>query len=90
MSAFIPGKIEKGLATVGGGQMRDALTAAQDTYYSSLKDKDFNNPFSLSESEQAFIDNFNNRGDDRTIKYDTPAYSDDAIGYDFRRHSKWR
>jgi len=83
MSAFIPGKIEKGLATVGGGQMRDALTSAQDTYYNSLIDKDFNNPFSLSESEQAFIDNFNNRGDDRTIKYDTPAYSDDAIGYDF-------
>jgi hypothetical protein len=81
MSAFIPGKIEKGLATVGGGQMRDALTAAQDTYYSSLKDKDFNNPFSLSESEQAFIDNFNNRGDFRP-----PMDSNDVVGsqgYDF-------
>jgi hypothetical protein len=81
MSAFAPGKIEKGLATVGGGQMRDALTSAQDTYYNSLKDKDFNNPFSLSESEQAFIDNFDNRGDFRP-----PMDSNDVVGsqgYDF-------
>ena len=83
MSAFIPGGMEKGLAGIGGGEMRDALTAAQDTYYNELKDRDLNNPFSLSESEQGFIDNFDNRGDDRTIKYDTPAVSDDGIGYDF-------
>ena len=83
MPAFIPGGMEKGLASIGGGEMRDALTAAQDTYYSELKDRDLNNPFSLSESEQSFIDNFDNRGDDRTIKYDTPAVSDDGIGYDF-------
>jgi hypothetical protein len=81
MSAFAPGIMEKGLATVGGGQMRDALTSAQDTYYNSLKDKDFNNPFSLSESEQAFIDNFDNRGDFRP-----PMDSNDVVGsqgYDF-------
>jgi hypothetical protein len=60
--AFEPGMLERGLAALGGGEQRDALTSGQDAYYSALKEQEQGDAFNpLSDIQRNFLDNFNNR-----------------------------
>ena len=56
---FAPGKIEKGLATLGGGKMRGAVTALEDTFYSDIRDRMDKDGGEVSEYEKNYVKNFN-------------------------------
>ena len=57
LATFNPGMMEKGLAALGGGKERDALTSAEDSYFTELLGKrdDVNG---LSDSEKDYVKNF--------------------------------
>ena len=57
LATFNPGMMEKGLAGLGGGKERDALTSAEDSYFTELLGKrdDVNG---LSDSEKDYVKNF--------------------------------
>ena len=55
---FAPGKIEKGLATIGGGKMRDAMTSLEDTFYSDIKDRMNKDGGEVSAYEENYVKNF--------------------------------
>jgi hypothetical protein len=56
---FAPGKIEKGLAALGGGKMRGAVTALEDTFYSDIRDRMDKDGGEVSEYEKNYVKNFN-------------------------------
>ena len=58
LKAFAPGKIEKGLATIGGGKMRDAMTSLEDTFYSDIKDRMNKDGGEVSAYEENYVKNF--------------------------------
>jgi len=58
LKAFAPGKIEKGLATLGGGKMRDARTSLEDTFYSDIKDRMNKDGGEVSAYEENYVKNF--------------------------------
>jgi len=62
LKAFAPGKIEKGLATLGGGKMRDAYTSVKDTFYSDIKDRMLEDGGEVSEYEENYVKNFRKGG----------------------------
>lgn len=66
LATFNPGMMEKGLAALGGGKERDALTSAEDSYFTELLGKrdDVNG---LSDSEKDYIKNFRKKKGGKVI-----------------------
>ena len=65
--AFKPDALDRGLASLGGGEVSDPMVKAEATYLNSLYDKE-DLGLDLTEQEQSFMDNFGKKKGGRLKK----------------------